>query len=73
MPRLSGIELLKRVRMAQMDLPVVMASAVLPTQEILGLPWLDIRAQLQKPYSPNRLLDSVAGILASGQPPPGSE
>lgn len=63
MPRLSGIELVKRLRTARMDLPVIMVSAMMPTLELDRHPWLCVRARVQKPYSVTHLLERVAGLL----------
>lgn len=63
MPRLSGIELLKRLRVARMDLPVILASAMMPNQELDRHPWLSVQVRLQKPYSVAQLLEQVACLL----------
>jgi len=38
MPRLTGIELLKKLRSARMGLPVIMATGTVPTQELAQNP-----------------------------------
>jgi CheY-like chemotaxis protein len=59
MPGLTGVELVKRVRLAHMFLPVILATGALPTEELAQHPWLQIAATLQKPYSPHELLETV--------------
>jgi len=68
MPRMSGIELVKKVRIARMMLPAVMVSGALPTAELERHPWLGIAVTLAKPFSPQELLDAVKAALNS--PPP---
>lgn len=69
MPRLSGLELLKRLRVARMDLPVILVSAMMPHQELDRHPWLCVQVRMQKPYSVTQLLDRVADLLpAEGTP-----
>ncbi len=68
MPRLSGVELLKRLRTARMELPVIMVSGVMPTEELERHPWLRLDDRLLKPYSATDLLRRVAAALNPGPP-----
>jgi acetyltransferase-like isoleucine patch superfamily enzyme/DNA-binding response OmpR family regulator len=63
MPKLTGIELLKKLRSARMGLPVIMATRALPTQELIQNPWLEPVAMLAKPYATDQLLDKVKDVL----------
>ncbi|HEV2436386.1 MAG TPA: GNAT family N-acetyltransferase [Verrucomicrobiae bacterium] len=63
MPRLTGIELLKKLRSARMGLPVIMATGTLPRQELAQNPWLEPVATLVKPYAPDQLLVMVKEVL----------
>ena len=63
MPRLTGLELLKKLRSARMGLPVIMATGHLPTQELTQNPWLEPVTMLAKPYATNQLLDKVKDVL----------
>jgi DNA-binding response OmpR family regulator len=63
MPRLSGLELLKKLRAARMELPVIMATGTLPTQEFAQSPWLRPAATLEKPYTIEELLRTVKKVL----------
>jgi acetyltransferase-like isoleucine patch superfamily enzyme/CheY-like chemotaxis protein len=63
MPRLTGVELLKKLRSARMGLPVIMATGTLPTQELAENPGLEPVAMLAKPYAPDQLLDTVKDVL----------
>ena len=50
MPRVSGVELVKKVRSARMALPVILVSGNLPTGELESNPWLQPVATLAKPF-----------------------
>jgi DNA-binding response OmpR family regulator len=63
MPKVSGVELLKRLRAARMDLPAILVSGVMPTEELNRYPWLQIEARLLKPYTAEELLGTVAEVL----------
>jgi acetyltransferase-like isoleucine patch superfamily enzyme/CheY-like chemotaxis protein len=65
MPKLSGIELLKKLRSARMELPVIMATGTLPTQELIQNPWLEPVALLAKPYASDQLLEKVKNVLSA--------
>jgi DNA-binding response OmpR family regulator len=63
MPRLSGVELVKKVRCARMTLPVILATGALPEEELEQHPWLQLAATLLKPFSPHQLLETVQEVL----------
>ena len=63
MPRVSGVELLKKLRAARMTLPVIMATGVLPTEEFIRFPWLQPAATLLKPYTGEEMLRIVKKVL----------
>ncbi len=63
MPRLTGIELLGKLRSARMELPVIMATGALPTRELAQNPELEPVVLLEKPYDPDQLLDKVKVVL----------
>src|SRR5664279_1372968 len=62
MPKVSGLELLMRLRAARMRLPVILASGAMP-QELNRLPWLQLSATLLKPFAPSELLGTVRNVL----------
>jgi acetyltransferase-like isoleucine patch superfamily enzyme/CheY-like chemotaxis protein len=68
MPKLTGIELLKKLRSARMGLPVIMATGTLPTQELAQNPWLEPVTTLAKPYISYQLLGKVKDVLHSTFP-----
>jgi DNA-binding response OmpR family regulator len=64
MPKVSGVELLKKVRAARMVLPVIMATEALPMEEFTRYPWLQPDATLLKPISVGELLGTVRKVLS---------
>ena len=63
MPKLSGLELVKKVRSARMTLPVILATGTLPKEDLERHPWLQVAATLLKPFSPQQLLKTVQEVL----------
>jgi CheY-like chemotaxis protein len=63
MPRMTGIELIEKLRYTRLPLPVIMATSQLPTLEFERKPWLLPDATLQKPFSNDDLLVTVKKVL----------
>jgi DNA-binding response OmpR family regulator len=63
MPKVTGVELLKKVHAANMDLPAIMVTGEPPTDELSRHPWLQIEAILLKPYGFEELLATVKNVL----------
>jgi DNA-binding response OmpR family regulator len=63
MPKVSGFELLHKLRAAHIALPVILATGTLPEEEFLFSPWLQPAALLLKPYSFHELLGTVRNVL----------
>ncbi len=66
MPKMSGIELVKKVRAAGMALPIIMVSGTMPTEELKEHAWLQISATLPKPHGIVELLETVKEVLGAG-------
>jgi DNA-binding NtrC family response regulator len=62
-PKVSGVELLKKIHAARMALPIIMATKTLPTRKFTLLPWLQPATILRKPYTFERLLGMVKNVL----------
>ena len=62
MPKVSGIELLKKLRAARMALPVIMATGTIPRTNS-SRPWLQPAATLLKPYTGEEMLRAVEEVL----------
>jgi DNA-binding response OmpR family regulator len=59
MPRLSGVELVRKLRAAHMAVPVILAAGIVPGQtEALAL-----AAILPKPFSSDELVQAVRAVL----------
>jgi DNA-binding response OmpR family regulator len=63
MPRVTGMELIKELRSKDMTLPVILASGVMPTEELAQHPWLRVDATLPKPFTVAEFLDTVEKVL----------
>ncbi|MBI3849958.1 MAG: response regulator [Verrucomicrobia bacterium] len=63
MPRLSGLELVAKLRSAHMTVPVILASGLLDAEELSKHQWLQLAATLSKPFATDELLDAVKEAL----------
>jgi DNA-binding response OmpR family regulator len=59
MPKISGVELVKKLRSARMALPVILASGAMPAEELN----LQLAATLRKPFTGDELLGTVNKVL----------
>jgi DNA-binding response OmpR family regulator len=66
MPNVSGVELLKKLCAAHINLPVIMATGKFPEEEFSQRPWLLPAATLHKPYTRAALLGAVAEVFRAG-------
>lgn len=65
MPRVTGMELVEKLRSASITLPVILLSGALPAEELNQKPWLQIGAAINKPYTVDELLGMVKKVLQS--------
>jgi len=63
LPKVSGVELLKKIHTARMTLPVIMATNILPTWEFALHPFLHAVTMLRKPYTIDKLMGAVKSVL----------
>ena len=63
MPRMTGIEMIEKLRCARRAVPVLMATRQLPMNEFARKPWLKPDAMLQRPFSNDDLLEAVKKVL----------
>jgi DNA-binding NtrC family response regulator len=63
MPRVSGVELLRKLHASRMRLPVIMATGTLPTEEFSRNSWVRPAATLLKPYTLQDLLRTVEEVM----------
>jgi len=77
MPRMTGVELMRKLQAARVALPVIMATGTVPDDEFTRYELLQPARTLIKPYTFDELLEAVKEVLfASNQgreeivPPP---
>ena len=63
MPKMTGLELIEKLRAADRAVPVLMATTHLPAQEFARKPGLKPVATLQRPFSNDDLLAAVRRVL----------
>lgn len=63
MPKMTGIEMIEKIRDARMSLPIIMATRYLPMYEFDRQPWLRPDAALERPCSNDVLLSTVKRLL----------
>jgi DNA-binding NtrC family response regulator len=68
LPAVPGVELVKKLRVARMTLPVILASGDLPSLELSRNTWLHPIAGLAKPLSIDQLLETVENVLERPTP-----
>jgi DNA-binding response OmpR family regulator len=63
MPRMTGVEMIGKLRSANIVVPVIMATGNLPLDEFARRPWLKPDAMLERPFSNDDLLATVKNVL----------
>jgi DNA-binding response OmpR family regulator len=63
MPRVTGLDLIKKLRSEEMQLSVILATGTVPTEELSRYPWLQLDAMLLKPYAAEEMLETVKKVL----------
>jgi CheY-like chemotaxis protein len=62
-PKVPGLELLRKIHAAHMTLPIIMATGLFPVQEFALHPFLQTVSVMFKPYSFEKLLSMVNRVL----------
>jgi DNA-binding response OmpR family regulator len=65
MPRMTGMEMIEKVRAAYITVPIILATRHIPRHELRLSPWLEPDAMLERPFSTEALLTTVKTILGS--------
>lgn len=65
MPKLTGIEMIEKLRSAHMAIPVILATGELPVHELARKPWLKPDAMLQRPFTNDQLLEAIRIVLGT--------
>ena len=63
MPKITGVELLKKVHATKMALPVIMATGTIPEEEFERHPVIKPAVTLLKPYTLQEFLSAVRKVL----------
>jgi|SRR5580692_4514548 DNA-binding response OmpR family regulator len=63
MPKVTGFELIKKVRSEGITLPIILVSGTMPTEELERHPSLRVDALLPKPFTSEELLNMVREVL----------
>jgi DNA-binding response OmpR family regulator len=63
MPNMTGVELIKRVHEARIEVPVIMATATLPDDDFKNSPWLKPNATLLKPFAMKEFSEALKTVL----------
>jgi DNA-binding response OmpR family regulator len=66
-PRVTGVELLRKLRAARMVLPVIMVTGTLPQEESTRCPWLQPAATLHTHFTPAELMITVNEVLRASE------
>jgi DNA-binding NtrC family response regulator len=59
MPRMSGVELLKKLHNARRFVPAIMTTGTMPEEWVTRQPWFQVVTTLIKPYTLEELLMAV--------------
>ena len=65
MPKMSGLELVKKLRSARIALPVVLASGGVGTEDLPRDLRSELAATLRKPFTVDELLETVKKVLCA--------
>jgi CheY-like chemotaxis protein len=63
MPKMSGVELVEKMRAAGMVLPIILATGTLLEEDLTRYPLLQLAATLFKPYTAMEFLGTVKRVL----------
>jgi two-component system response regulator GlrR len=69
LPKLTGVELVRKLRSVHTALPVVMAAERLPLHLLAQNPSLQLAAMLRKPFYVSQLLETVRVVLRATDSP----
>jgi DNA-binding response OmpR family regulator len=63
MPKMTGVEMIEKLRSSRMTVPVIMATGTMPTFEFARKPWITPDIALIIPFSDDELLAAIRNIL----------
>jgi DNA-binding NarL/FixJ family response regulator len=65
MPKVSGLDLLKKIYAARMTLPIIMATGTFPEEEFNRYPELQPEITLLKPHTVTEFLEALEEVLCA--------
>jgi DNA-binding response OmpR family regulator len=63
MPKMTGVEMIEKLRSSRMTVPVIMATGTMPNFEFARKPWLTPDVALIIPFSDDELLAAIQNVL----------
>jgi CheY-like chemotaxis protein len=63
MPKMTGLEMIEKLHFSRRNIPVIMATGILPMDAFARKPWLRPEATLQKPFTNRDLLEKISNVL----------
>jgi CheY-like chemotaxis protein len=63
MPKMTGLEMIEKLRDAYIRIPTIMATRFIPKNEFDRKPWLKPEVMLERPFSNDDLLAAVRNVL----------
>jgi DNA-binding response OmpR family regulator len=63
MPKMSGVEMIEKLRFSRMTIPVIMATGHMPTFEFARKPWLRPDLAMVIPFSDDEFLAAIKNLL----------
>ena len=67
MPKMTGVEMIEKVRSAGIRTPIIMATGILPTTIFAHYPRLKPDGMLQRPFSNEDFLKTVRRVLGPSE------
>ena len=66
MPRMTGVEMIEKLRSARITVPIIMATGFMPIFVFARKPWLKPDVALTLPFSNDEFLTAVKSLLSGG-------
>jgi DNA-binding response OmpR family regulator len=66
MPKMTGVEMIEKLRCSRMAVPVIMATGHMPTFEFARKPWLRPDLAMVIPFSDDEFLAAIRNLLHKG-------
>jgi DNA-binding response OmpR family regulator len=67
MPKMTGVEMIEKLRFSNMTVPVIMATGHMPAFEFARKPWLRPDLAMVIPFSDDEFLAAIRNLLPQGR------